>query len=410
MSDFEGFQPLEANFTPTPNQFFDYVVPNFPPCVVSVVATIIRATLGWTDPLTGEKRIEAELSVADIQRRAKLSRNSARDGIRGALTAKLIIETAETYATSGARYALRWSDEARQRAAIERQRRALDDAPSKPKTSLREGDEGGGQKLTGSKSDPVKNCPPYKERNSQKKKDTDVSVKKSLNVSEAEVPSPAPSTPNEGGRGIYAIRDKAVSELIALTGDEGSLRRFQQLWEIAEGKGTLEAWNAALRATRRRLSGNARQALDRPGAYFDRICVQELEKREVFVPTIAEKQADLGVGNAIRQGLFGGEDRLGGEESLLAEEEEPAPQEAITEVVAPPLTATELAAELAVLESQGGAPYEAFLSFCEAERKRYEAEMGKVSQASRERLLAVFDRPEKRRDLYKKWKAAGQAL
>ncbi len=154
MSDFEGFQPLEANFTPTPNQFFDYVVPNFPPCVVSVVATIIRATLGWTDPLTGEKRIEAELSVADIQRRAKLARNSARDGIRGALTAKLIVETAETYATSGARYALRWSDEARQRAAIERQRRALDDTPARPKTSLLEEEEGGGQKLTGSKIAP----------------------------------------------------------------------------------------------------------------------------------------------------------------------------------------------------------------------------------------------------------------
>ncbi|WP_309715155.1 hypothetical protein [Armatimonas sp.] len=231
-----------------------------------------------------------------------------------------------------------------------------------------------------------------------------------MNVRKDEIPNSEISTSNEGGKGIYAIRDKAVSELVALTGDEGSLRRFQQLWEIAEGKGTLDAWNAALRATRRRLSGNAKQALDRPGAYFDKICVGELEKREVFVPTIAQKQADLGVGDLIRQGLFGGEDRLGGEESLIADEQEPAPHEAITEVVAPPLTVAELAAELVALESQGGASYEAFQSFCEAERKRYEAEMGKVSPTSRERLLGVFDRPEKQRDLYKKWKASGQTL
>ena len=71
--------------------------------------------------------------------------------------------------------------------------------------------------------------------------------------------------------------------------------------------GGLDAWDAALRATRRRLSGNPKQALERPGAYFDKICVQELEKREVFVPTIAEKEANLGVGDAIRQGLFGKE-------------------------------------------------------------------------------------------------------
>ncbi|WP_395144501.1 helix-turn-helix domain-containing protein [Armatimonas sp.] len=225
-----------------------------------------------------------------------------------------------------------------------------------------------------------------------------------LNVSEDEALNPAPSTPNEEGRGIYAIRDKAVSELVALTGDEGSLRRFQQLWEVAEGKGALEAWQAALRATQRRLGGNAKQGLDRPGAYFDKICVGELEKREVFVPTIAQKQADLGVGDAVRQGLFG-------DETLLVAEEEPAPQEPISVVaVAPPITAAELVAELAALESQGGAPYEAFQSFCEAERERYSAEMGKVSPTSRERLLAVFDRPDKQRDLFQKWKVSGQEI
>ena len=111
------------------------------------------------------------------------------------------------------------------------------------------------------------------------------------------------------------------------------------------------------------------------------------------------------MGDAIRQGLFGGE------ESLLVDEQEPVRQEPITEVqeliaviAAAPPTAAELTAELVALESRGGAPYEAFQSFCETERKRYEAEMGRVSEPSRKRLLAVFDHPEKRRDLYRKWK------
>ena len=220
-----------------------------------------------------------------------------------------------------------------------------------------------------------------------------------LNVREDELPSPAFSTPNEGGRGIYAIRDKAVSELVALTGDEGSLRRFEQLWEIAEGKGTLIAWDAALRATQRRLRSPNKQSLDRPGAYFDAICVQELEKREIFVPTASEKQAEPGVANLIRQGLFGE-----GQPAAILEEAEPV---VIVAVKAPPeLTLADLNSELATLEHQGGAALEAFQTYCDAERKRYESEMGKVSTASRERLLSVFDRPEKRRDLYRKWKAS----
>lgn len=221
-----------------------------------------------------------------------------------------------------------------------------------------------------------------------------------LNVSGNVVEAPESQTPNAGGKGLYAIRDKAVSEIVMLTKDEGSLRRFQQLWEIAEGKGALTAWDTALRATRRRLSGNAKQALDRPGAYFDKICVGELEKREVFVPTIAEKQADLGVGDVIRQGLFEGGGLLASDARVEPENDEP---------VSPPtpieLTTAELTDELATLEDQGGAPYETFLAYCDAERKRYETQMGKVSLTSRERLLSVFDRPEKRRDLYRKWKS-----
>ena len=98
---------------------------------------------------------------------------------------------------------------------------------------------------------------------------------------------PQRSTLNGKGRGIDAVRDKAVEEIVTLTGDEGSRRRFEQLWEIAEGNQALDAWSAALRAVQRRLQATAKQPLDRPGAYFSAICLKELEKREVFVPTNA---------------------------------------------------------------------------------------------------------------------------
>ncbi|WP_309720718.1 helix-turn-helix domain-containing protein [Armatimonas sp.] len=207
-------------------------------------------------------------------------------------------------------------------------------------------------------------------------------------------------TPSTEGKGIYAIRDKAVTEVVTLTGDEGSLRRFQQLWEVAEGKGALNAWEVALRATQRRLRSSSKQVLDRPGAYFDKICVGELEKREVFVPTISEKQAETGVGELIRQGLFGGESTPASQNELL--QTTPENQKQLASQVE--LTPAALDAELMALECKGGAPHEAFRVFCNMERKRYESEIGKVSVASRERLLAVFDRPEKRRDLYRKWR------
>lgn len=230
-----------------------------------------------------------------------------------------------------------------------------------------------------------------------------------LNVGEGgeETPAEERPTPSAEGKGIYAIRDKAVTEVIVLTGDEGSLRRFHQLWEVAEGKGALEAWDAALRATQRRLRSSSKQALDRPGAYFDKICVEELEKREVFVPTISEKQAETGVGELIRRGLFGDEGAPVNTENtplLVKESLRTVPENLGLMAAQADPTPAALDAELVVLEHKGGAPYEAFRAFCDAERKRYESEIGKVSIASRERLLAVFDRPEKKRDLYKKWK------
>lgn len=120
---FGGFRSLKANFTAVPNQYFDRVVGHYHPCVERVVGILIRATLGWEDPDTGERRLEAELALKDFVR-PELSECSARRGIAGAIEAGFVICTLEATTREPARYALRWEDTAAQRSAITRQRKA----------------------------------------------------------------------------------------------------------------------------------------------------------------------------------------------------------------------------------------------------------------------------------------------
>lgn len=122
MTAFPGFKPLSANFTQCPNQFFDRVVGHYQSCVVTVVAILIRSTLGWEDPDTGERRVEAELSLSAFVR-PELSETSARKGIAGAIEAGFIVQTAKPTNKQAARYALRWDDAEQQSRAIEKQRK-----------------------------------------------------------------------------------------------------------------------------------------------------------------------------------------------------------------------------------------------------------------------------------------------
>ncbi len=123
MADFAGFRSLKANFTTTPNQYFDRVVGHYHPCVERVVAILVRSTLGWEDPDTGERRLEAELALKDFIR-PELSESSARTGIAGAIEAGFIIQTMPATNKQPARYALRWVDATAQKEAITRQRKA----------------------------------------------------------------------------------------------------------------------------------------------------------------------------------------------------------------------------------------------------------------------------------------------
>ena len=123
MPPFVGFKSLAANFTTVPNQYFDHIVGHYHPCVERVVAILIRSTLGWADPDTGERRLEAALALKDFVR-PELSECSARRGIAGAIEAGFVIETEPATTRQSARYALRWADAAAQKAAIVRQRKS----------------------------------------------------------------------------------------------------------------------------------------------------------------------------------------------------------------------------------------------------------------------------------------------
>ena len=123
MPPFVGFKSLTANFTTVPNQYFDHIVGHYHPCVERVVAILIRSTLGWADPDTGERRLEAALALKDFVR-PELSECSARRGIAGAIEAGFVIETEPATTRQSARYALRWADAAAQKAAIVRQRKS----------------------------------------------------------------------------------------------------------------------------------------------------------------------------------------------------------------------------------------------------------------------------------------------
>jgi hypothetical protein len=295
---FHGFQPLEANFTPTPNQFFDEVIRgDYPKCVIVVVAVLIRQTLGWQDAVTGERRIETELALSQIAEKSGLSINSARQGIREAIAAGFVVETASHDNRHGARYAIRWTDTDRQKEAVTRQRLASRDRLADIEPSLEMDESGGanfgapkfgGQKLGAPKFAPNK-------RKSLVSKKEYKSKKKSLNVSEAAEMPPTPDqierpTPNERETDIYRAEVlNPVDEAVDLTGDAKSRRRWVQLREICVEQNAAAAWIEALAKTRQRLEKGGVAA---PGAYLQVALLRELDKRGITPPSGTEEERD----------------------------------------------------------------------------------------------------------------------
>lgn len=306
---FNGFRSLSANFTPTPNQFFDEVLGHYPYCVVAVVGILIRSTLGWEDPDTGERRIETELPLSAFIR-PELSESSARRGLSEAMTAKLIVRTASSSSREGARYALRWTDDEAQQRAINRARRAaeepglLQQEPGQPlvkPTPAKLAEPLAAKTIRGVKLTPlmqetrgvklrgVKLTPPYtKKINKSLKK---INKEQTLNVGEGvncvDVKEPEPAKPvSQSGN---ALLDRQASALVEELQDWGSERRHRQLLSLCDQRGLSDLPTQALHATRQRQSCEGKRGiLAKPGAYYARVLLKLLEDRQVFVPTMGE--------------------------------------------------------------------------------------------------------------------------
>jgi len=293
---FNGFRSLSANFTPTPNQFFDEVLGHYPSRVVTVVGILVRSTLGWQDPDTGERRIEAELPLSSFIR-PDLCENSARKGLAEAIAAGLIVRTVAANSREGARYALRWADGAALERALEKSRRAHGTG-----NSSRQCSRGGGPKnapLGGSTGGELfrgpKNAPPYidktKNPSPEKKEDTG----RTLNVG-FELNSVQGEEARRSGT-IVPVKcdllaeslEGGASALVEELADRGSERRYRQLLSVCERNGLDHLVHQSLTATRNRMARESKHgALEKPGAYFCHILVKLLQDHQVFVPVAGE--------------------------------------------------------------------------------------------------------------------------
>jgi hypothetical protein len=117
---------------------------------------------------------------------------------------------------------------------------------------------------------------------------TDINTKKSstsLNVSGAAAPLPIDVKKGAAARrsSISAFKSEKIDEVVALTNDAASSRRFRQLYEIADKAGLAEEWDKAYKATRVAL-GRATKPVEAPGAYFCTILARALTENGVAVP------------------------------------------------------------------------------------------------------------------------------
>lgn len=101
-------------------------------------------------------------------------------------------------------------------------------------------------------------------------------------------PVPAKELKEQEGKGsasppLLERRSRDVEEVVKLTGDENSVKRFRQLWNVADGSSYPEAWQGALDALKHAASGSA-GPVERPGAYFCSVLVSALNLRGVAVP------------------------------------------------------------------------------------------------------------------------------
>lgn len=89
-----------------------------------------------------------------------------------------------------------------------------------------------------------------------------------------------------------AMKKTEIDRVVRMTEDEGSRRRFEQLYELAEGAGLLLCWDQARKSTHKAIQNGAMEGP--PGAYFNAVVGRLLnEERPALVPvgTRAERRS-----------------------------------------------------------------------------------------------------------------------
>lgn len=113
--EFEGFSV--PRYTPTPNYYFDYILPNEPPYVAKVVGLVIRRTQGWlADPAnkdSKERRRADNISYKEFIEEMKMSRRLVAKGIKKAREAGYIkrVSPGNKETSRAATYRIRWAGE-----------------------------------------------------------------------------------------------------------------------------------------------------------------------------------------------------------------------------------------------------------------------------------------------------------
>lgn len=119
-ASFQGFFEGLGNRTYIPNQFFTRLLPNEPLCVVKVVGSIIRFSIGF-EVKRGFRRQQAALSYANIQRYSKIgSRQDLASALKHALASNFVQQLEPGHfdpnagrTSKAAVYGLKWATDAR---------------------------------------------------------------------------------------------------------------------------------------------------------------------------------------------------------------------------------------------------------------------------------------------------------
>ena len=87
---FRGYAPPTSSTTYTPNQFFDFVLPNSSRGCLRLVAYIIRKTLGWSDANGNPQNPTATISYRELERCAGIGRGRVKEAIDEAIASQFI--------------------------------------------------------------------------------------------------------------------------------------------------------------------------------------------------------------------------------------------------------------------------------------------------------------------------------